>query len=82
MLEPPQARVAVETAKPNLTVIYTHGYFLSTMKQLGVSTPASGNLAYGLYRFGIEVKGFHIFQESLVSVPEQLRISIDLVPEN
>jgi hypothetical protein len=79
--EPPQARVSVETAMPNLTVVYTHGYFLSTLKQLGVSTPASASVAYGLYRFGIEVKGFHVFQESLVSVPDQLRISLSLVPQ-
>jgi hypothetical protein len=77
--EPPRARLAVSTAKPNLTVVYTHGYF-SSVYQLGVSTPASGSVAYGWYRFGIEVKGFHFFQESLVSVPDQLKVSLDLVP--
>jgi hypothetical protein len=80
--DPPQALVAVETAMPNLTVVYTHGYFLSTLKQLGVSTPATGCLAYGFYRFGIEVKGFHVFQASLVSIPDQLRVSLNLVPQD
>jgi hypothetical protein len=80
--EPLQARVEVETAKPNLTVIYTNGYYIGTLKQLGVSTPASANVAYGLYRFGIEVNGFPFFQESLVSVPDQLRISLDLIPQD
>jgi ribosome assembly protein YihI (activator of Der GTPase) len=74
--EPPRARVAVETS-PNLTVIYSHGYFASTTKQLGISTPACGTLAYGLYRFGLEIKGYHLFQESLVCVPEQLRVLLD-----
>jgi hypothetical protein len=76
--EPPRARVAVETEKPNLTVIYTHGYFASTLTQLGVSTPASGSVAYGLYRFGIETKGRQLFQDSLVSVPHQLTVFLDL----
>jgi hypothetical protein len=79
--EPPRARVAVETAKPNLTVVFTNGYFASTRKQLGVSTPAIASIAYGLYRFGIEIQRFQWFQESLVSVPDQLRISLDLVPQ-
>jgi hypothetical protein len=78
--EPPHARVAVETVRPNLTVIYTNGYFISTLKQLGVSTPASSNVAYGLYRFGLELEGLHIFQESLVSVPEQVRVSLPFGP--
>jgi hypothetical protein len=77
-----EARVAVETAKPNISVVYTHGYFLSTLKQLGVSTPAIGSLGYGLYRFGIEVDGFHLFQESLVSIPDQLKIWLDLEPRD
>jgi hypothetical protein len=75
------AQVAVETPKPNITVVYTHGYFLSTLKQLGISTPALGHLAYGLYRFGIEVDGYHLFQESLVSIPDQLRVRLDLEPQ-
>jgi hypothetical protein len=76
--EPPRARVAVETEKPNLTVVWTHGYFTSRLGQLGVSTPATGNLAYGLYRFGLEHMGRHWFQESLVSVPDQLRVSLEI----
>ena len=78
--EPPRARVAVETRRPNLTVVYTHGYFSGTY-QLGVSTPAIGSVAYGFYRFGIEFKGFHWLQESLVCVPDQLKVSLDLVPK-
>jgi hypothetical protein len=80
--EPPRARVAVDTAKPNLTVIYTNGYFNSSLRQLGLSTPASASIAYGLYRFGIETKGLHFFQDSLVSVPDQLRISLDIEPQD
>jgi hypothetical protein len=76
--EPPRARVAVETAKPNLTVVYTNGHLPGTLKQFGVSTPASASVAYGLCCFGIEVDGFPFFQESLVSVPDQLRVSLDL----
>jgi hypothetical protein len=80
--EPPHARVAVETAKPNLTVVYTNGYFISTLKQLGVSTPASANIPYGLYRFGLEVEaGLHFFQESLVSIPDQVRVWLSLEPQ-
>jgi hypothetical protein len=80
--EPPRARVAVETRRPNLTVVFTHGYFDSSLEQFGISTPAVRSVAYGRYRFGIEVKGFHCFQESLVSVPEQLKVSLDLVPKD
>jgi len=76
--EPPMARVAVRTKKPNLTVVYTHGRFMSTLTQLGVSTPAAGNLAYGFYCFGIEVNGFSWFQKSLVIVPNQLDVLLEL----
>lgn len=80
--DPPRARIAVETRKPNLTVVYTNGYFASSLMQLGPSTPASGNVAFGLYRFGIEWENAHIFQDSIVSVPDQLRIYLDLAPKD
>lgn len=73
---PPESVFTVTTDTAGVEVLFSTGYFISTSRGFGFSTPARRRLPWGGYIFGHRRSGAPKFVDTLWTVPDVLEIHL------
>ena len=76
--EPPPNLFEVTTDSVGVEIVYSVGYFISTKRGFGFSTPARRELRWGPYLFGTCIGGNIEFSDTLWAVPDVSSIHLSV----
>ena len=75
---PPTDELTVTTNSHGVQVLYATGYFVSTQRGFGISTPVSRALPWGNYIFGYKKDNKVRFDDTLWTVPHDTKIHLQV----